>query len=178
MKAIEQRLADVAGYILTNLGGSAEYIKLLKLMYIADRESFRENQTAITGDHYVSMNQGPVLSIAYNFIRGNVNGEIWNSLFQTVGFGICLKSTPPEPGFSKADRKVLDRVMAEFGSWDKWKLVDLTHTFPEWEFPNGSSTAITLENLLKGAGFENDVAAAIASEELGMQAMDRLFSAA
>jgi len=46
------------------------YLKLMKLLYLADRESMRRNGRPISGDRYVSMDHGPVLSQTLNLING------------------------------------------------------------------------------------------------------------
>jgi len=45
-----------------------EYMKLIKLLYIADRMALDRMDDTITGDNYVSMDHGPVLSKVYNLI--------------------------------------------------------------------------------------------------------------
>src|SRR4051812_2645038 len=48
---------------------SMSRMKLLKLLYIADRESARETGQTITGDTPVAMEWGPVLSQTYYCIK-------------------------------------------------------------------------------------------------------------
>ena len=38
------------------------------------------------------------------------------------------------------------------GSLNRWKLVDLVHTFPEWQDPNGSAIPITYRDILRASG--------------------------
>ena len=49
---------------------SMSRLRLLKLLYIADRESLTERARPITGDYPVAMDHGPVLSNTYNLIKG------------------------------------------------------------------------------------------------------------
>lgn len=45
-------------------------LRLLKLLYIADREALTERARPITGDSPVAMDNGPVLSNTYDLIKG------------------------------------------------------------------------------------------------------------
>jgi uncharacterized phage-associated protein len=44
------------------------FLKLIKLMYLADRRALLEQGRSITFDRYVSMDHGAVLSQTYNLI--------------------------------------------------------------------------------------------------------------
>jgi hypothetical protein len=48
------------------------YIKLLKLLYLAERQAMVKWGDSISGDHFVSMPHGPVLSQTYDLIKGHV----------------------------------------------------------------------------------------------------------
>ena len=78
MRENEKQLVEAAARLIAFEGGTINYTKLLKLLYIADRESLRRHHTSISGDAYVSMNAGPVLSRAYNLIKGEASSEIWS----------------------------------------------------------------------------------------------------
>ena len=58
----EQKVAQMAAFLLARGKGKMKYLKLLKLLYLADRESMKRNGHPISGDSYVSMDHGPVLS--------------------------------------------------------------------------------------------------------------------
>src|SRR5271155_4089348 len=45
------------------------YMRLLKLLYMADRESLRETGRPITGGPVTAMERGPVLEEVYDLIR-------------------------------------------------------------------------------------------------------------
>ncbi len=49
---------------------SLKYLGLLKMLYIADRLALKTMDQPITGDRYVSMDYGPVLSGVYDLIKG------------------------------------------------------------------------------------------------------------
>jgi uncharacterized phage-associated protein len=78
---------QAAAVLLKEAGGKMTRLRLLKLLYIADRESIAETFQPITGDDVVAMDHGPVLSKTYRLIRrelqpGNV---IWDKYIAQDG---------------------------------------------------------------------------------------------
>ena len=59
---------QLAARFLHKAGGSMPYLKLLKLMYYADRQMLITRGTLITFDKWVAMKLGPVLSSTYDLI--------------------------------------------------------------------------------------------------------------
>lgn len=140
------------------------YLKLLKLMYIAEKEFLLKYGERLTGDKMVSMPRGPVLSSVYDCI-GNARDAYWDEWITNPGdYELALKDSvainaeDPLDTFdelSAADKKVLDAVYDEFGQKNRWELVDLLHDpefCPEWEDPLGSSYPIHVDSLLMRNG--------------------------
>ena len=67
----EIKATQVAAYFLSKFNNRISKLKLMKLMYIADRESFRICGEPITYDAYCSMPHGPVLSKTYDIMKGD-----------------------------------------------------------------------------------------------------------
>jgi uncharacterized phage-associated protein len=66
----------MAAYFLFRAGGGPmEHVKLMKLMYLADREAMDLYWFPISDDEYYSMKMGPVLSLALNLMSGNEDPE-------------------------------------------------------------------------------------------------------
>ena len=62
----EKVAANMAAAFLFLAGGELYFLKLMKLMYLAERKSYQLYAEPIVGDRMVSMNYGPVLSNTYN----------------------------------------------------------------------------------------------------------------
>ncbi len=164
----EQRAAQAAAFLLYKAGGRLPLIKLMKLMYLAERLALQRYGEPLTGDKLVSMPHGPVLSMSYNHITGAIESspDGWDAwIADREGHDVCLKDQSklrsPEQDLlrlSDADLEVLAEVWAQFGHWDKWKLRDYTHSgaCPEWEDPDGSSKPISYETLFKTVGFNDE----------------------
>ena len=70
----EEKTAQMAALFLTLRGGKMSHLKLLKLMYMVDREALRRLGRSVSFDNYSSMEHGPILSTTYDRIKGGTLG--------------------------------------------------------------------------------------------------------
>ncbi|MGH7665300.1 MAG: Panacea domain-containing protein [Gemmatimonadaceae bacterium] len=148
-------------------------MKLLKLLYLADRKALLEHGHPITYDRYVSMDHGPVLSQTYNLMVAEESPErptYWRRFIsEPEHYEVCLENEAPNGELSPAQGAILDAVFAEFGSLNRWELVALSHQLPEWEDPQGSSVPIDIHDVLRAGGLSDEdveaVEEALASED-------------
>ena len=151
-----KKTTQAGAYLLSKANGKMPYLKLLKLLYLADRESLLESEHAMTGDHYVSMKNGPVLSETYDFIKGQSNqSEYWQFHIQTNGYTTILVNDPGINELSPYDLGILDNVFSHYGNMNRWDIVELTHEFPEWVNPGPTSKEIPLSKILQALGYQN-----------------------
>lgn len=174
----EQPATEAAARLLQRAGGSLPYMKLLKLLYLADRKALLELGRPITFDRYVSMKHGPVLSQTYDLmVAEEAPGEhsYWREyISEPHDYDVQLRGHAPRGALSPAQEEVLDAVFEEFGHMDKWKLVNVTHKLPEWKDPHGSSIPIALRDVLRAGGMDDEEAEAIESDLLGEDSLSRL----
>src|SRR5689334_9935426 len=79
-------------------------LRLLKLLYIADRESIAETEAPITGDSVVAMDHGPVLSETYNLIKGEAFAAYqWRQYFNVFEQDVELKADPGVEALTRYD---------------------------------------------------------------------------
>jgi len=64
----ERKATEAAARLLKLRGGTMSYMKLIKLLYLADREALLRWGRPISTDRYVSMDRGPVLSHVLNLV--------------------------------------------------------------------------------------------------------------
>jgi hypothetical protein len=69
MQFSEKKAAQVAAFFLHRAGGRMEKLKLMKLMYLAERASYQKFGEPMVGDKLVSMDNGPALSITLNHMN-------------------------------------------------------------------------------------------------------------
>lgn len=162
----ERRTAQMAAYFLSKAGGSLSHLKLMKLLYLADRESFARFEHPISHDHIVAMPHGPVLSTTLNLTNAAIESapfgwEHW--IGDRAGHVVSLRRGVDRDALedlSDADVEVVDHVWGQFGHLSKWQLRDYTHEHcPEWTDPNGSSIPITWESIFMALGKPYEVAA-------------------
>jgi uncharacterized phage-associated protein len=132
------------------------YIKLIKLLYLADRKMLTTRGKPITYDRWVSMNKGPVLSSTLNIIRSLIPSEYWTQHFRTSYHDVILCDDPGADNLSRAEDRIITEIFEEFGHLDRWELVRRVHELPEWKDPNGTSVEIPYEEVMRKEGFTEE----------------------
>lgn len=165
----EKKATQAAAHLLRLRGGRMSYMKLIKLLYLADREALLSWGRPISTDRYVSMDRGPVLSRILDLATdGEDPGSpsIWaSSITEPSKYEVQLKGDAGDDELSDAEIQLLDKIFAEYGQMSRWELVKFTHTLPEWIDPHGSAIAITYRDILK-AGGKSDLEIAAVVDEL------------
>jgi uncharacterized phage-associated protein len=160
----EKKAAQAAAYFLFRAGQPVSVLKLMKLLYLAERRSFERYGAPMIGDRLVSMPHGPVLSITYNHMSGELESADggWDSWIADraehdldLRDRAALKS--PEDDLlelSDADLSVLAEVWAQFGRMGKYEIRDWTHrNCQEWKDPEGSMIPMKPEDLFAALKF-------------------------
>lgn len=155
-----RKVAQVAAFFCQKEGGAIPVLKLVKLIYLSDRQFMSECGLPMTHDRHVSMPHGPVNSITYDLIGGSIESAEWTGVISaregnTVALSRAL-TTDDTDELSDAEVDALEAVWGKFGGMSKFALRDWTHeNCPEWEDPHGSSSAIPPERTLRFLGVEN-----------------------
>ena len=152
---------QASAYLLKKANEPMKYIKLLKLLYLADKEMLLTYGIVITCDQYCAMPHGPVLSRTYDLIKGVSLPEspAWNAYIEKIGkYFVNLTSDPGTEWLSEVDIETLDHVYEQYGSWGSKKIEIFTHEFPEWKNrPAAIRTSVpfTPIDILRENGKEN-----------------------
>lgn len=184
----QERITQAAAFLM-KCGGEArvQYLKLLKLLYFADRCSLAEKGRPITGDKPVAMKFGPVLSTIYDYITADswVDHSYWDQYFKTSGCDVELVSDPGTAKLSRYDRRILTEIHGAHGNMDGFDLSEASHLFPEWVKSNerrlaeGTGSAeIPIEEILKALGFDDPGIDAVRREMADERAFFRFFDEA
>lgn len=150
----EKKAAQAAAHLLKLNGGSMNYMVLIKLLYLADREALVETGNPITCDKMVSMPHGPVLSGVYDLI--NMGKDDFSPWYEYISeperYEVSLvRENLEDEELSNYEINLLEKIHKKYGHLNKWALRDFTHTLPEWDDPKGSSSPIYLETILESA---------------------------
>lgn len=149
----EDKATQAAMLLLRASGGEMPYMKLIKLLYLADRACLLKYGHSISNDRYFSLDHGPILSRILDIINEGSRdgvGDYWIShITKPVGYDVFLRnSNCPTDELSEAECEILSEVFAEHGNKDKWELVDWMHeNIPEWVNPEGSRSLISYSDI-------------------------------
>jgi uncharacterized phage-associated protein len=154
LKYREDRTTQAAARLLGLHGGRMSHMKLIKLLYLADRKALLQWGRPITFDWFVSMPHGPVLSFTLDRInadRDPSDPSYWHRyISERQGHEVSLLGGTPKDQLSAAEEELLDEVFAEFGRMDQWQLRAYSHSLPEWRDPQGSSLPIEIRDIFLG----------------------------
>lgn len=177
MRFDENKATQSAAYFLKLRGGRMHYLKLIKLLYLADREALLRWGMPITTDRYVSMDHGPVVSNIYNLITDETADKPHWSQYISPPFGeyeVELTKQAPTSRLSRAEEKLMDEIFAKYGHMYRFHLVDqVCHRLPEWKGKQGTSIPISIREILRFEGegdqeihaIERDIEAADLADE-------------
>lgn len=175
----EDKATQAAAYLLNLHEGVMAYMKLIKLLYVADRVTLLKYGRPITYDNYYSLDRGPILSKTLDLItEGSPRGETeyWTKyISEPIGYTVRLADDCPPDELSDAECSILDLVNEQFGHYDRWALVDLLHKkLPEWNNPHGSAIPITYASIFEAAERDGDEAEDIEAEISHLAFVDSL----
>lgn len=176
----EDKATQAAARLLRLRGGRMSHLKLIKLLYLVDREAFIRLGRPVTHDSYSSMPHGPVPSFTLDRINEPEEsaGSYWDAhIAPKADHHVSLRDPQRVPGdqLSPAEEALIDEVFAKFGRMTRWELRDHTHTLPEWENPRGSSRPIDPAVFLRQAGYSDEDVAALEGDLNDLALADRLF---
>jgi uncharacterized phage-associated protein len=165
----ERKATEAASLFLALRGKRMHYMKLIKLLYLADRMAILKRGIPITTDTYVSMDHGPVVSTIYDLIRRKMESPIWNEhISPPMGDKdkeVELIKEPKLSRLSRAEEKLIREVFDHYGHWNRYRLRDFVmHQLPEWIDPEGTSLPITIAEILQAGGTNKEEISAIERE--------------
>jgi uncharacterized phage-associated protein len=134
---------------------SANYMRLIKLLYIADRESLKDTGRPITGDRVFAMDRGPVLSNLLDLIKGSYyDCSQWDKFIRKENYHIRLIDSPGNGELCRYEIEKLQEIWDRYDSKDEWDMVNETHEFPEWKknHMTAASHRIPLSDILEAVG--------------------------
>lgn len=153
----EKKATQAAALLITLRGtGRMHYIKLIKLLYLIDRDALLQWGRPVTFDNYVSMDNGPVLSKTLDLIRDEPAPDqqsYWLNYIQPESYEVILKNDPGCKELSDAEIALAKEIFEKFGKMNRWDLIKkIMHELPEWQFPAGGTISIEYKDILKAAG--------------------------
>ncbi len=153
----EKKTTQVASLFIEKEGGRINYMKLMKLLYIADREALLKWERTLTGDTYFSMKHGPVLSEVLDLISNEEEPEEYSYWHEYITdpehYIISMKGEyPTSDKLSEREVGLVEELSERFIDFNQWQMRDLCHDssfLPEWEDVGESNKRIEIETILK-----------------------------
>lgn len=170
------RATQAAAVLLKLAGGRENYTKLLKLLYLADRESLAAVGEPIAGAKFCSMKNGPLASDIYNCIKGNDECGTWKRSIRKLGYYVQLVDDPGDSELSDYDVDVLTRLFEKHRRHDYGYLIEYTHTLPEWEDPGDTSVPLPPEEILRAQRVDDGSIAEIDVRNRHVRLVEELLS--
>jgi len=154
MYSSEKILQEIICLLSLN-GGRMNLLKLMKELYLIDRKSIQERDSSVSGDVFVSMPHGPVLSQTLNDLN-NIPHNAWAEYLYKVESpyfpDILVKKSIEFDRLSSKDMEYITSISQTFKDYDEFQLEEYTHKLPEWVNPNGSSRKITFYSVMRALG--------------------------
>jgi len=170
-----KRILSILRYLQDYLEGTPEnknYMKLIKLVYFADRYHMRKYGTFITHDDYYAIKLGPIPTRTLNIVTLNdfylqlelsrIDCDYVKKNIYREGNNITINADVDFRLISKSAMKALDFALKTFSKFDQFQLSDITHDYDEWKrhrnhFDSGKKERkdIQLNDFFKTMNFED-----------------------
>ncbi|SLN63898.1 hypothetical protein ROA7450_03357 [Roseovarius albus] len=168
-----KKAAQTIAFFAMQEGGIINVLKVVKLVYLADRESLRLRGHPIQDEVRVSMPHGPVNSTTLDYLNGAYRDDGgWSEYLQdrsnnNVGLSDSSMNNEALTALSDGDMDILENVWRQFGHMDRYDLADWTHNHvAEWQDPQGSSRLIPLDRMMTAVGLDRPIERAKELESL------------
>lgn len=180
----EIKTTQAAALFLKKNTGEMSYMKLIKLLYLADRQALRLWERPLTGDTYFSMKRGPVLSNVLDIINNSGDPEdnsYWYKYISKPNNNCEIKlnenESPETDTLSQRELELIDELYEKFKDFDRWEMVDFCHEFlPEWENVGNSRKLIQIDDILKKVDKSKEEIKAIDEEVSNLNYIEKILS--
>lgn len=137
-------------YILKQLGGTADFHKIFKILFFADKKHLARFGSTITDDNYIAMVYGPVPSNAFDVLKA-LRGEgfmidkkdLFTPYFELKGkYKVKALKEPDMDDISTSEKVAIDDAISECKDLNFNELKEISHGYA-WNNANGGDIKIT-----------------------------------
>ncbi len=154
-----EKAAEAAAYFAAMSGGRIEKMKLIKLLYLSERQCVSEKNRPMFYDRYFSLKDGPICSNALNAIN-DPEDAVWAQYLEANGnIERSLATDNLEfDHISEFDLRVIGAVWDEFGDMTSSQIRGWTHkNCPEYQEVEEGRVIISLQALADAVGVDSDL---------------------
>lgn len=133
-----KKATQCINYFARQSGGRINKLKMIKLLFFADRYHLRKYGRLITNGQYYAMDHGPVhggvkdLAEMSAFLR-ECESRYAEPYIKPDQYDVLSLRDIDEAVFSETDLEALEFAWKKLGELDVFDLRDLTHQYPEWK---------------------------------------------
>ena len=134
-----KKATQAINFLAKKEGGKINKMKVIKLIYFAERYHLRKYGRLITNDRYLAMSWGPVGStikdiLEFSDFMDPQEKEYAESFISQTNNKYTIESTNEvdKDPFSETDIEALEFSYNNFGEFDQYKLAKISHFYPEW----------------------------------------------
>lgn len=157
-----KKATQAVAYLVKLDGGQMDLWRMLKLIYLFDRKSLVETGSTITGDALDNLPHGGTPSRIYDNTKSHrderFKDAVWREyLTESINNEVKLKSANfPTDELSEFERDLIRQIWEEFGNLSSHGLYKIIHNLPEFKNPEGSSSRIDPEEILRHANWTDE----------------------
>lgn len=127
-----QKAAQVVLWLLHKHGGRMDRLKMVKLVFLADREHLLKFGRPIVGGEYWNMPLGPVSGELLDHVKGGLNDGLM-PFEVAIPCHIEARAGVDEDELSESDMDILTEINNKYGNYSSSKLSDMTHQMSLWK---------------------------------------------
>jgi uncharacterized phage-associated protein len=157
------KAAQMAAYFAEKEGGKIEKLKLIKLIYLAERESMKRRARPMIYDQMYSLPHGPICSNALNGINGTADKTAWSRWVHLQSDNKTVRSLKAAERkslkeLSESDIEILQSIWARFGHMTSGQIRKWTHdNCPEYIELESGRIPIEYRDVFEAVGHDNAV---------------------
>lgn len=176
-----RKAAQICAHFAVLNGGHIEKLKLIKLVYLTEREFLHDHHLPMLFDELYSLPNGPICSSTLNGIDGIIHDEIWSDFIARNGnIVVAVRSLARDDldELSDAEISAIQDTWNSFGRMTASQLVTYTHNnCPEYtEVERGSRLQISYADVLRALGDPDDEAIAVEKEIKNLRRAESILS--
>lgn len=158
----ERRSTQATAFLIRRNGDRLNYMKLIKLLYLADRAALVQWQQPITGDTYLFLPNGPVLDMILDKISGGPNPKSQDYWSDSIGkslndpYAVTAKDSLGYDELSTRELSLLEAIDEKFKGFSQWDMVEYCcQSLPELNKGNRSFGPKTIQDIVKASSEES-----------------------
>jgi uncharacterized phage-associated protein len=148
-----RKVTAAVARLIQKSGADVDYLRISKLIYLADRESILKRGIPIVGGTYFSMRKGPTIGEVMNYVKRR-NAPGWKSVISPLrGHALNLIGDPEYASLTAPEIEILDAVVAQHFNRTTDDLVEWCHEHcGEYENVPAARKPIDIETILSKEG--------------------------